>query len=253
MMEKNNRTSYMAPPAPRALKRDGSRDSTSYSPGMPAPTSASASQSQSINTSPPHQRMTPTSGEIPLNLSQREVPVTVPNSYRSPAPPSLEHLSLETGSSVSPRPSNQSRANPPPIYINGSSSSRSNTPRDQRYAHRTDPTEPMSAIEGPTRPFFGTRSQSSQLLGSSGLSSSNSTQGRGGAGGALAQASPAGIGMRSVSPSLGGTGLGIGGSMAGGGGGMQTAALPMRPAPPPQGPLPMPPMSAGGSTSRRHR
>ncbi|OAX77536.1 hypothetical protein ACJ72_08164 [Emergomyces africanus] len=55
MMEQHNRKSYLAPPAPKAITRDGSRDSISHS--------------RNAETSPrPH--FTPTSGEIPLNIAR---------------------------------------------------------------------------------------------------------------------------------------------------------------------------------------
>ncbi|QSS60870.1 MAP kinase [Histoplasma capsulatum] len=55
MMEQHNRKSYLAPPAPKAITRDGSRDSISHS------RNAEAS---------PRARYTPTSGEIPLNITR---------------------------------------------------------------------------------------------------------------------------------------------------------------------------------------
>ncbi|PGH34468.1 STE/STE7/MEK1 protein kinase [[Emmonsia] crescens] len=55
MMEQHNRKSYLAPPAPKAINRDGSRDSISHS--------------RNAETSP-RPRFTPTSGEIPLNIAR---------------------------------------------------------------------------------------------------------------------------------------------------------------------------------------
>ncbi|EQL29600.1 STE/STE7/MEK1 protein kinase [Blastomyces dermatitidis ATCC 26199] len=55
MMEQHNRKSYLAPPAPKAITRDGSRDSISHS--------------RNAETSP-RPRFTPTSGEIPLNIAR---------------------------------------------------------------------------------------------------------------------------------------------------------------------------------------
>lgn len=210
MMEKNNRTSYLAPPAPRALNKDGSRDSTI----LPPPADAFA-------TSPPS-HMTPTSGEIPLNISQHDVPYS--NNYNSPALPSLEHLSLETPTES--RFSPKARNNPPPIYINGNNGPNSAYPSSShnRYPHRPDPTEPASAIEGPSRPFFGARSHSSNT--SAGLTSSS-------------HPSSAGIGSRTI-PSNGGINTG----------GIASAGLSTRHGPP-TGPLPVPPTSASMASPRR--
>ena len=212
MMEKNNRTSYLAPPAPRALNRDGSRDSTSF-PLSKEPTIPSQNTINSISTS--GSRMTPTSGEIPLEIAQQDIPgssKSIPSNYRSPALPSLEHLSLETGSDSDMRPSPKLRINPPPIYINGNNNGQ--YPRNDRY-------EPASAVDPPSRPFFGSRSSSSNQVPT--------------AQPAALSPSPAGIGARTMSSSSNGGGPGLNLPLRGG---------------PPSGPLPMPPMSAGMSPRR---
>ncbi|PTU19103.1 hypothetical protein P175DRAFT_0510396 [Aspergillus ochraceoroseus IBT 24754] len=94
MMERHNRKSYLAPPAPKSLKEDTS---------SPLPKPAAASQP---TTHTPH--YPPSSGEIPLNMSQdvsshqryQHVPSNPSphnaRSTRSPPPVSLEHLSLES-------------------------------------------------------------------------------------------------------------------------------------------------------------
>ncbi|PGH10943.1 STE/STE7/MEK1 protein kinase [Helicocarpus griseus UAMH5409] len=88
MMEQHNRKSYLAPPAPKAITRDGSRDSISHS--------------RNSETSP-RPRFTPTSGEIPLNLA-REPSNSSSRGYGDPmsaveASPTIgfEHLSLGSG------------------------------------------------------------------------------------------------------------------------------------------------------------
>ncbi|KAK2750856.1 MAP kinase kinase (MEK) [Onygenales sp. PD_40] len=85
MMEQHNRKSYLAPPAPKAITRDGSRDSISHS--------RNSEQS-------PRPRFTPTSGEIPLNIS-REPSSRMYGEPRSAveASPTMgfEHLSLGSG------------------------------------------------------------------------------------------------------------------------------------------------------------
>lgn len=93
-MRAQHRRSYLAPPAPQSLNRDGSR--------------ATPSRSSHSNNVAPHE--TPTSGEIPLNISSEissqghystsASTATPRNSTprRAPEPPlpPLEHLSLET-------------------------------------------------------------------------------------------------------------------------------------------------------------
>lgn len=129
-MERHNRKSYLAPPAPKTLNRDGSQDSTSLS---------NSSDTSSYQSSQP--RFTPTSGEIPLNI------VGGPNTLgrmgtpgaRSPPPPlSLAHLSLETDDLPNGH---------------GSKSTR------RAYAD-----EPASAIEPTSRPMFPPRSSSSTMV-----------------------------------------------------------------------------------------
>lgn len=56
MMDQHNRKSYLAPPAPSSIKRDGSRDSVS--------------RTRQPSDDSPRTRATPTSGEIPLNLAR---------------------------------------------------------------------------------------------------------------------------------------------------------------------------------------
>ncbi|KAL1851827.1 MAP kinase kinase (MEK) [Paecilomyces lecythidis] len=128
MMEKHNRKSYLAPPAPKSLNRDGSRNSGSTS----KPASATS------GTPHPPSHPTPTSGDIPLNIAG-ESPAH--GYYRSDSSSALhsmkstrtalEHLSLETRDS------------------NGSA--RSSRP------YRGDALTP----ESPSRPILGSRSSSS--------------------------------------------------------------------------------------------
>ncbi|KAL2862958.1 MAP kinase kinase Ste7 [Aspergillus lucknowensis] len=82
MMERHNRKSYLAPPAPKSLKENSSSPSPS-----PKPTA--------------HKPSRPSVSDIPLN-SQRQHrhvpsnPSNYPRPTRSPPPISLEHLSLES-------------------------------------------------------------------------------------------------------------------------------------------------------------
>lgn len=164
MMERHNRKSYLAPPAPKALKRDGSRDSVV--PFSVSSTSTSSFDTRSTDSSS-HNAATPTSGEIPIIAShdtsfyQPPPPPTiqVPTGIaeRSPPPPlSLQHLSLET----------QDAPNGPVSRMNRLG-----------FAHRIDMNsinrdnipEPMSAIEPSSRPMFPPRTSSSSGLQSSRL------------------------------------------------------------------------------------
>ena len=178
MMERNNRKSYLEPPAPRALNRDGSRDSfVSHAPehqptsnnvsyansnnhNLPStgPNSGSSGDTQSTRTT-----STPTSqsGEIPVIATQSPPPnsFTTSMSPRSPTPPlSLEHLSLET--------QDKSMLNP--------HSARSNR---LGFGNRDNIPEPASAVEPITRPFFPPRMHSASALSAgSGFSPRNGLQ-----------------------------------------------------------------------------
>ncbi len=178
MMERNNRKSYLEPPAPRALNRDGSRDSfispapdhrptsnsvsyaNSYNhhPPSTAPNSGSSGDTQSIRTT-----STPTSqsGEIPVIATQSPPPnsFTTGMSPRSPTPPlSLEHLSLET--------QDKSMLNSHPARGNR-----------LHLGNRDSIPEPASAVEPTTRPFFPPRMHSASALSAgSGFSARNGLQ-----------------------------------------------------------------------------
>lgn len=79
MIQQHNRKSYLAPPAPKAINRDGSRDSPSHqepseksnkSPRPPPPPSRhSKPQTPQLQQSQ-QKHVTPTSGEIPVNFSR---------------------------------------------------------------------------------------------------------------------------------------------------------------------------------------
>jgi mitogen-activated protein kinase kinase len=178
MMDRHNRKSYLAPPAPRALNRDGSRDSIINHLPISHPITNNVSFSNSINNNTPstgpnsgssgdthstHTISTPTSttGEIPLIATQSPPPNSLPFgiSPRSPTPPlSLEHLSLET----------QDRGMP------SSYSTRSNR---FGFSGRDNIPEPASAIEPTSRPMFPPRMNSANSLsGTAGYSPRNGLQ-----------------------------------------------------------------------------
>lgn len=157
MMERHNRKSYLAPPAPKSLKDTASsvsNSSSSPAPAPPAPAPKPAPISKSSRTPQPQPSAQspypPASGEIPLNIAN-DFPT--PNrhygsqpqqnyysnsnprssSTQSPPPPSLEHLSLETID-------DESRYGRRPMRHLG---------------------DPVSAVEAPSRPFMSPRSVSS--------------------------------------------------------------------------------------------
>jgi mitogen-activated protein kinase kinase len=150
MMTRHNRKSYLATPAPRALNRDGSRDSfinplptlqslnnstSNHNTPSAGPESGSSGDTHSTRTIP-----TPTSasGDIPLIATQSPPPSSVPTgtAARSPPPPlSLEHLNLETQNQCMPN----------------SHGSRSNR---RGFSNRDNIPESASAIEPASRPMF---------------------------------------------------------------------------------------------------
>ena len=145
MMERHNRKSYLAPPAPKALNRDGSRDSTIT--GLPSnhPSNHETASASSRNT------QTSRAGERPTIATQeaqdsQQTPTGI--AQRSPPPPlSLEHLSLETQD-----------------MLNGF------TPRSNRlnFNNRDNIPEPASAIEPTARPMFPPKTSSNSTYGARG-------------------------------------------------------------------------------------
>lgn len=175
MMNRHNRKSYLAPPAPRALNRDGSRDSfinplptmqsfnhstTNHNTPSAGPESGSSGDTHSTRTIP-----TPTSasGDIPLIATQSPPPSSVPIGItaRSPPPPlSLEHLNLETQDKSMLKP-------------HGSRSNRLG------FSSRDNIPEPASAIEPGSRPMFPPRVNSANglpLVGGGGFNPRNGLQ-----------------------------------------------------------------------------
>jgi mitogen-activated protein kinase kinase len=165
-MERHNRKSYLGPPAPKALKRDGSRDSVvPFSAGS---TSTSSIDTRSTNSS--HNAATPTSGEIPILASHDA------SYYQPPPPPSVATIQVPTGIAE--------RSPPPPLSLQHLSLETQDAPngpisRTNRlgFANRIDMSsinrdnipEPMSAIEPSSRPMFPPRTSSSSGLQSARL------------------------------------------------------------------------------------
>lgn len=154
-MERHNRKSYLAPPAPKSLK-EGTTPTSNTPSSAAAPTPAPASVSKATPTTiipmrtpqlsqPSPYQQSPASGEVPLNNAND---VSTPHRYyghqghhytssrsaRSPPTPSLEHLSLET------RDDDESRSGRRPTRHLG---------------------DPVSAVEATSRPWMSPRSVSS--------------------------------------------------------------------------------------------
>ncbi|KAJ5624663.1 MAP kinase kinase Ste7 [Penicillium lagena] len=142
MMERHNRKSYLAPPAPKSLKEGAAQSPLTATISTPKSSSTSRTSSRTPNP----QYTTPTSGEIPVandvsgssrhynHHPSQQSAVPSLRSARSPPPLSLEHLSLETRDAEDARSSR----------------------RPGR--HLGDPT---SAVEASSRPFMSPRSISS--------------------------------------------------------------------------------------------
>ncbi|KAJ5110788.1 Dual specificity protein kinase FUZ7 [Penicillium argentinense] len=166
MMERHNRKSYLQPPAPKSLKENQTPTSTSSSAAqtpIPAPISKPPPPPISKTARTPQPQQSPYqkypsigTGDIPLNVAS-DVPASSnrycghspqvqvqqypqqssyasSRSAKSPPPPSLEHLSLET---------------------------RDDDPRSGRRPNRNHLGDPVSAVEAPSRPFMSPRSVSS--------------------------------------------------------------------------------------------
>ncbi|KIW74765.1 hypothetical protein Z517_11535 [Fonsecaea pedrosoi CBS 271.37] len=140
MMERHNRKSYLAPPAPKSLKSDGTSSDSSHTTSSASTASFAGDPRGTPVTA--KQYASPTSGNIPVappQFSFQGTPTGIVE--RSPPPPlSLQHLSLETRDAP-----------------NGIG------PRANRlgYNDRDNIPEPASAIEPSQRPMFPPRTSSS--------------------------------------------------------------------------------------------
>lgn len=149
MMERHNRKSYLAPPAPKSLNRDGTTGNGNVvSPGQTSTTSQTPVTSRRF--------VSPTSGDIPVmavqspprfvsqrSASDRQIPTGI--AERSPPPPlSLQHLSLESPDE--------------PMFP----TSRSNR---LQFSPKNNQPEPASAIDGHQRPMYPPRTSSTTMNG----------------------------------------------------------------------------------------
>ena len=172
MMDRHNRKSYLAPPAPTSLNRDGSNSVTTTTATqsmfpVEAPTFQSIPSVSPVprpDTAPP-QRYITTFPTDSMNGNYRGPQTAVPSTQiptgiveRTPPPPlSLEHLSLETQENDG--------------YVNGHISKSNRL----GFSNRDNIPEPASAIEQ-TRPSFPPRTSSNSSGFASRMSGlSNST------------------------------------------------------------------------------
>ncbi|KAI9376479.1 kinase-like domain-containing protein [Aspergillus egyptiacus] len=149
MMERHNRRSYLAPPAPKSLKEDSS------SPAIPKPAKPSRSAT----------------GEIPLNVSReissREMPSrdvhyrdTPSHDYSSRDMASHSRQHQHIPSSQSPYPVRSTRS--PPISLEHLSlESKEDEYRSARRPSRTPLGDSSSSLDPSLRPSIGSRSASS--------------------------------------------------------------------------------------------
>lgn len=151
MMDRHNRKSYLAPPAPKSLKSDGTGSDTSHTTPATSATSTSSFGAVDPKTTPLTARklMSPmlenqSPQYPPLTAGGQNAAAPTGIAERSPPPPlSLQHLSLET-----------------PDAPNGSG------PRSNRlgFNARDNILEPASAIEPTSRPMFPPRTSSSNSV-----------------------------------------------------------------------------------------
>jgi mitogen-activated protein kinase kinase len=157
-MEQHNRKSYLGPPAPKSLRDTQTPNSNSTSSPVAAPTPSTIGKPPPISKS----SRTPQQSPYPSNSASGDIPLKIANddpsnpryynpqirpqpqsshyysssrSTRSPAPPSLEHLSLETNDD--------------------------DDIRSGRRQMRQPLGDPISAVDAPSRPFMSPRSASS--------------------------------------------------------------------------------------------
>jgi mitogen-activated protein kinase kinase len=164
MMERHNRKSYLAPPAPKSLKSDGTGSDTQTTPATSATSNSSFGQDNPAKTPVTARKLggtTPSAADVNMMPgSSPHYPTVTTNSHTSSTPTgiaqkspppglSLQHLSLETNDSVN---DGVHRANRFPS-LGG---------RNENIP------EPASAIESSGRPMFPPRTSSSTSINAHG-------------------------------------------------------------------------------------
>ncbi|KAL5043431.1 hypothetical protein BDW71DRAFT_120421 [Aspergillus fruticulosus] len=145
MMERHNRKSYLAPPAPKSLKEP--RESSSPAQ-VPSP----------VQKHVPSRPSRGTTGEIPLNVARDS-----PSHQRQHVPSSQSHYPSNQ-SHYSSNPSNyhsRSTRSPPPISLEHLSlESKQDEHRPTRRPSRTPLSDTSSSLDQSLRPSIGSRSAS---------------------------------------------------------------------------------------------
>ena len=165
MMERHNRKSYLAPPAPKSLKSDGTSSDASHPTPATSATSNSSFGHETRTTPVTARKLASPTIADPMPPSQPQYPslvaggqnISAPTGIveKSPPPPiSLQHLSLETNDVVPP-----------------GSTSRANR---LGFGSRDNMPEPASAIEPTHRPFFPPRTSSSTSIANNRTPAQNS-------------------------------------------------------------------------------
>lgn len=152
LMDKHNRKSYLAPPAPKSLNSDGSSSDWGFTGSTPSTASIATAGTTPITarrvlspvggvTSATLPQSPPQSGPLSGTMPGLRIPTGI--AERTPPPPlSLQHLSLETDEMLD---------------------SVGRSGRGFSANHREDIAEPASAIE-PRRPNFPPRSSSNNNI-----------------------------------------------------------------------------------------
>ncbi|KAL6235111.1 hypothetical protein BDW75DRAFT_149142 [Aspergillus navahoensis] len=152
MMERHNRKSYLAPPAPKSLKE--TKESSSSPAQAPSP----------VQKHVPSRPSRGTTGETPLNVARDS-----PSQQRQHAPSSQSHYPSNQShysSNPSHYPSRSTRS-PPPISLEHLSlESKQDEHRPTRRPSRTPLGDTSSSLDQSLRPSIGSRSASSHNINS---------------------------------------------------------------------------------------
>ncbi|KAL4805286.1 kinase-like domain-containing protein [Aspergillus unguis] len=141
MMERHNRKSYLAPPAPKSLKE-------SEKPTPPAKTPSPVPNQKHVSSRPSSRSAT---GEIPLNVAR-----DIPPQHRQPVQNIPSHPAYPT------HYSSRSTRSPPPISLEHLSlESKGDEHRQTRRPSRTPLGDTSSGLGQSLRPSLGSRSASS--------------------------------------------------------------------------------------------
>lgn len=158
MMERHNRKSYLAPPAPKSLRSDGTGSDSQTTP-------ATSATSNSSFGGPDTTRQTP--------VTARKFPTpSVPDVSKMPVSPP-HYPTITTNTQNSTTPTGIAERSPPPgvslqhLSLETSDHPGDGGPRSNRFptlGNRDDMPQPSSAIENTSRPMFPPRTSSSTSI-----------------------------------------------------------------------------------------